>query len=388
MLLEERSVQAIRVSRVGLAGNILLTLAKYLAGFLGHSSAMIADATHSLSDIVTDVIVLAGMKVAHLPADKSHDYGHGKFETLMALICGISLVLVAFGIFWSGLTKTLSVLSGGVIPAPGKIALFAAILSIATKEWMYRYTFTAGKRLRSPALMANAWHHRSDVFSSLGTLVGVGGAVFLSERWRVLDPLAALGVSFFIIKVAIPIVYDSVNEFLEASLSPGMEEDIVTLICDVDGVLGYHELRTRRIGPDIAIEMHIQVDPDLSISQAHDIATEVEENLRMEHGPGTHVSVHVEPLKSKGVSRFCSPGASMRKGLSPERRDTMAHYSLSVPDISCHHCVARISQALEEAGVPEYRVLLEEKIVEVETDDLEKVIAVLDEAGYDATLKA
>lgn len=382
MLTEERAAQAIHVSRIGLAGNVFLTLIKYLAGFLGHSSAMIADATHSLSDIVTDVIVLAGMKVAHQPADQSHDYGHGKFETLMALLCGISLVFVAFGIFWSGLTKSLMVLRGGVIPAPGKIALIAAVLSILSKEWMYRYTFRAGKRLRSPALMANAWHHRSDVFSSMGTLVGVAGAVFLSEGWRILDPLAALGVSFFIIKVAIPIVYDSVNELLEASLSPDMEEDIVRIICDGQGVLAYHKLRTRRLGPDIAIEVHIQVDSGLSICAAHDIATRVEESLRMEYGPKTHVSVHVEPFDLEMASRPWPPGLPAGKGAEPGRRDNMARFSLYVPDMSCQHCVGRISRALEEAGVSDYRVLLEDKMVEVETENLEKVLASLDEAGY------
>lgn len=303
---EERAAEAIRVSRLGLLGNLILTLVKYAAGFLGHSSAMVADATHSLSDLVTDVIVLAGIKVAHKPADRGHDYGHGKFETLLALICGVSLVLVALGIFWAGFTKARLVFRGGVIPAPGKVALMAAALSIVSKEWMYRFTFHAGQRLKSPALLAKAWDHRSDAFSSIGTLVGVAGAVFLSEKWRILDPLAAVTVSVFIVKVAIPIIFESIDELLEASLSPEIEEYIVEVICAVDGVLGYHKLRTRRIGPDIAVEVHIQVDPGLTICAAHDIATEVEKGLREEYGRRTHVSVHVEPFEPDRVEEICT----------------------------------------------------------------------------------
>ncbi len=386
MQADERSHQVQRVSRVGLLGNLVLTLLKYAAGILGHSAAMVADATHSLSDLVTDVIVLAGMRVAHKPADRGHGYGHGKVETFLALLCGVSLMLVGAGIFWSGACRILLVLRGGEIAAPGKVALFAAALSVAAKEWMYRYTLKASREFGSPALRAKAWDHRSDAFSSVGTLVGVAGAVFLSPRWRVLDPLAALVVSFFILRVAVPIVYESLNELLEASLEVETEEEICREICSVDGVLGYHRLKTRRLGPDIAVEVHIQVDPGLSICRAHDISTAVENRLGRRYGERTHISVHVEPLEPGRHSHPCPRNDGVPA--DRERRGSMVRrYELNVPDMSCHHCVARISRVLEEIEVPEYRVLLEDKVVEVETDDLDKVIAALDEAGYEAMPK-
>ena len=177
-----------RVTLVGSAGNMALLTFKFIAGILGHSSAMIADAIHSLSDFITDVVVLAFVRVSAKPQDESHDYGHGKFETLATFFIGLALIAVATGIIVSGLLAFSRWLKGEEIQAPDRLALWAAVLSLIVKEILYQYTIRAGRRLDSQAVIANAWHHRSDALSSIGTTIGIGGAVLLGNRWTVLDP--------------------------------------------------------------------------------------------------------------------------------------------------------------------------------------------------------
>ena len=260
---------------------------------------MIADAVHSLSDFATDIVVLASFRVVGQPADKGHDYGHGKYETLATAIIGVALLLVGAGIFWSGATKIWSVVvKGQHMPAPGIIALIAAVASIVVKEWLYRYTVIVGKRIDSQAVIANAWHHRSDAFSSIGTMLGIGGAILLGEKWHILDPLAAIVVSFFIVKVAIEISSGSVKELVEESLDDAAEAEIIGLAAGIPGVSDPHKLRTRRIGHDIAVDLHVRVDPDLRVAAAHVLATEVETRIRARFGPTTIVSIHVEPRRT------------------------------------------------------------------------------------------
>lgn len=295
--MSNRCVKANRVTWVGMYVNIVLTLFKLIAGIFGQSAAMVADAFHSLSDFATDVVVLLGFRFVEKPVDKTHDYGHGKAETLSSVIIGIALFAVGFRIFWVGVHQIYNVYKGQVIPEPGLIAFYAAVISIVMKEWLYRYTIKTGKAINSPAVVANAWHHRSDAFSSIGTMIGIGGAILLGKKWHILDPIAALVVSVFIIRTAIRISLDSFNELLEASLDDESEKKILEIISSVSGVISPHELRTRRIGNYIAIDVHMEVNKTLNITAAHDISTEVEKKLREEFGKETFIYIHIEPSK-------------------------------------------------------------------------------------------
>ena len=282
---------------VGSAGNVALLTFKFIAGVMGHSSAMIADAVHSLSDFITDVIVLAFVHVSAKPQDEGHDYGHGKYETFASFIIGLALMAAATGIIVSGVTKLVDWAGGKQLAAPGWLALAAAIISIIVKEILYRYTVIRGKQLDSQALVANAWHHRSDALSSIGTTVGIGGAILLGKRWTVLDPLASVLVGFMLVKVSIKLLKSSIGELTESSLSSDIEKEIEEIICSFPDVSEPHNLRTRRIGNRFAIEAHVRMDGNTSLTAAHDKATAIEQRIRQRFGNQTHVTIHMEPTK-------------------------------------------------------------------------------------------
>lgn len=286
-----------RVTIVGAVLNLILIIFKMLAGILGRSGAMVADAVHSLSDFVTDVIVLVFVRISNKPRDVDHDYGHGKYETLATALIGVLLFVVGVGVLAGGCSSILAYLRGETLGQPGMVALWAAVVSVVTKEWLYRYTRAVGRRANSKAVVANAWHHRSDALSSVGTMVGVGGAIFLGEDWRVLDPLAAVVVSVFILKVSVDLVRPCVDELLEKSLPEDMERDITRLVLSAGGVAHLHNLCTRRIGNNVAIEFHICMDGNLSLTEAHRTASHIEELLREAYGERTHIVIHVEPLE-------------------------------------------------------------------------------------------
>ncbi len=290
-----------RVTVLGSMVNLGLSLCKFAAGVLGHSAAMIADAVHSLSDLITDVVVVVFVKIANKPQDHNHQYGHGKFETFATLIIGFVLLSVGLLVAYDGISKVVAVAGGEVLPSPGMIALIAALVSIVAKELLYRYTVACGRKFNSGAVVANAWHHRSDVFSSLGTAIGIGGAIFLGSRWTVLDPIAAIVVSFFIVKVALELMKPAVDELMERSLPEEVEREIAETACGFDGVSDMHNLRTRKIGAGYAIEFHIRMDGDTPLGRAHAKATLIESELRRRFGLHTHVIIHVEPLKGPVV---------------------------------------------------------------------------------------
>ena len=292
----ERSKEICRVTLWGGAMNALLVVFKFVAGIMGHSAAMVADAVHSLSDFVTDIIVLAFVHISGKPKDSSHDYGHGKFETLAMTFIGLALLMVAIGIVYEGLVKIAAWAGGEQLQAPGLLALWAALLSIVIKEGTFRYTIVKAKELDSQALEANAWHHRSDALSSIGTALGIGGAIFLGQKWAVLDPLASVIVGFFIVKVSIQVLRSGFGDLTEQSLPDEVEQEILQLAGSVPGVVEPHDLRTRRIGNHYAIELHILMDGNIPLLEAHDRASEVEELLRRHYGEETHVVVHVEPI--------------------------------------------------------------------------------------------
>lgn len=286
-----------KVTMVGSAGNIALLTFKFVAGVLGHSSAMIADAIHSLSDFITDVVLLAFVHMSAKPQDEDHDYGHGKYETFATLIIGLAIMAAATGIIISGVDKLVDWVGGRQLAAPGWLALAAALLSIVVKEVMYRYTVRRGKALDSPALVANAWHHRSDALSSIGAAVGIGGAILLGNRWTVLDPLASVVVGLLLLKVAIGLLRSSVGELTEHSLSSEVEKEIEDIICSYPDVSDPHNLRTRRIGNRFAIEVHVRMDGNSTLTAAHNRATAIEQRLRQRFGKQTHISIHMEPVK-------------------------------------------------------------------------------------------
>ena len=290
-----REREIYKVTLLGGAANLLLLIFKFVAGIVGHSSAMIADAVHSLSDFVTDIIVLVFVKISSKPKDKTHDYGHGKYETLALTIIGIALMAVAIGIIVKGALKIAAWVNGEVLEAPGMLAFWAAIVSIMLKEAVYRYSIIKAKKLNSKAVEANAWHHRSDALSSIGTAVGIGGAIFFGQRWTILDPIASVVVGAFIVKVAFDLLKNGIGDLMEQSLPDKVEDEILKMVSELPGITDPHDLRTRRIGNHYAIELHILMDGDLSLKEAHDKASEVEDLLRKHYGQETHVAVHVEP---------------------------------------------------------------------------------------------
>ena len=292
-----REKQIFRVTFLGSFVNLLLVVFKFIAGIVGHSAAMIADAVHSLSDFITDIIVIIFVAISGKPEDSDHSYGHGKYETLATAVIGIILFFVGVGILISGIKAIVGALQGEPLQAPSLLALIAAVISIVVKEALYRYTVKRGKALDSSSVVANAWHHRSDALSSIGTAIGIGGAVFLGEQWRILDPIAAVVVSIFIVKVAVELIKPCIDELVERSLPEEVEQRIHTLILQSPQVSSPHHLRTRRIGGYIAIEVHIRMDGQISLSEAHQVASDIERRLKAEFGEKTHIGIHMEPTK-------------------------------------------------------------------------------------------
>ena len=292
-----REKEIYKVTLVGSVANILLTILKFIAGIMGHSVAMTADAVHSLSDLLTDAVVLLFVRISAKPEDCSHDYGHGKYETLATTLIGIALAVVATGIGVKAVTALLFWWHGGTLEAPGMLALWAATISIIIKELVYQYTIRRGHSLNSPAVEANAWHHRSDALSSIGTLVGIGGAILLGDRWTILDPLASLVVTFFILRVAWKLLRQGLDELLEASLPEEVEKEILDIITVFPDVHDPHHLRTRCIGNRYAIELHIRMDGSLTLDTVHTRTREIEQKLKEHFGANTHITLHVEPMK-------------------------------------------------------------------------------------------
>ena len=282
---------------VGLVVNLVLSLLKLAAGVVGRSGAMVADAVHSFSDLATDIVVIAFARISAKPRDTDHDYGHGKYETLATIIISIALGVVGAGILVNSIRGIRTVIDGGLLPRPGAVALVAAVVSILVKEILYRYTVRVGRRIDSPSVVANAWHHRSDALSSLGTLVGIGCAFFLGDKWRIADPIAALVVAVFIFKVAFDLIRTGLGELLEQSLPEEVEKEILGIVAANPRVREPHNLRTRRIGAAIAIEVHVRMDGKMTVEESHELTVDIEQRLRERFGEGTMIAIHVEPVK-------------------------------------------------------------------------------------------
>lgn len=291
-----RSRDAGRVTWVGLAINLFLTFFKFASGILGRSGAMTADAVHTASDLITDAAVIIGFRQVGKPPDDCHDYGHGKYETFITLFVGVMLSLAGALIIFEAGGKILSAISGEILTTPGPIALIAAIVSLLIKEAMYHYTVHVGKRIGSNAIIANAWHHRTDALTSVAALFGIAISILFKGRFAIFDPIAALSVGIFIIVVSIRFMKDSTSELLEASLDRGIKERIMTLIGSVPGLENPHSLKTRRIGKGIAIDVHICVSPEMTVERSHRMTKDIESVLKKEFGDDTYVIVHVCPM--------------------------------------------------------------------------------------------
>lgn len=291
----DRTAKVTFVTLVGSVVNIILTVFKIFAGVLGRSTAMIADGIHSLSDLLSDIVVIVFVKISAKGRDKDHDYGHGKFETFATLIISLMLIVVAANLMSGGINKIRQILDGGEVSSPGMIALWAAVASIVLKEILYRYTIIQGRALNSPMMIANAWHHRSDAFSSVGSLLGIAGAIFLGDKFVILDPITGCVISIFILVMAVKMSVPAIKELLDVSLPDDVEEKIEATAKSVKGVVDLHELKTRREGPGIIMEGHLVLDSEISLKEAHDISKKVEESLRKEFGTETQISLHLEP---------------------------------------------------------------------------------------------
>lgn len=290
-----------RVTWVGFWVNAILGVLKVIAGIIGRSGAMIADGVHSFSDFITDVIVIVMLGLSRRGFNRQYQYGHGKYETMAVMLISLALAAVAIGIFYEGAAKILDTLRGEEIPRPGMIALIMAVVSILAKEALFHYTKYWGNRIRSAAVIANAWHHRSDSLSSLATLFGIAGAMFLGEQWRILDPLAAIIVGVFIFIVAVKTGMPAVRELLDVSLPADLTEQFYKIIESTPGVITFHRFRSRKNGANIIVDMHIKVSPDITVVSGHDIASNLEKRLRDQFGKSMLVNIHVEPYKGETI---------------------------------------------------------------------------------------
>lgn len=280
-----------KVSISSIIGNIALSLFKLLAGIFGHSAALISDAIHSASDIVSTVIVMVGMHISSKEADAEHEYGHERIECVAAILLAVILAATGIGVGYSGIMSIKHASYVG-IQVPGLIALIAAAVSIVVKEAMFQYTKVAAKRIRSTSLMADAWHHRSDALSSIGSLLGVLGARL---GFPICDPIASLIICLFILKAAYDIFMDAVRKLTDTSCDPKVEEEMRQAALDVDGVLQVDSLRTRQFGSKIYVDMEVAADGSLSLYDSHQIAETVHHKLEQVFPEVKHCMVHMNP---------------------------------------------------------------------------------------------
>ena len=289
---------------IGFITNAVLSVFKIIAGIIGRSGAMIADGIHSISDFLTDIIVLFGLKYTEMPADKDHNYGHNKFATVSIAFISFFLIVAGYEIIKNAIQNIILFSKGNLSAAPKPIALYAAGISIIVKEFLYRYTMYYAKKYDNPMVKANAWHHRSDALSSVAALLGIGAAVIFGGKWTILDPVASIVVSIFIFIVAIQILKPAIDELTERSVPDEIKQKIINLIDADENVLGNHNLRTRNLGKRIVVEAHIFVDKDLSVTESHDITKRIEDTLKAEINENMVITIHIEPFCENKANRF------------------------------------------------------------------------------------
>lgn len=283
--------EGMTVSIISIIGNIFLSIFKFIAGIIGKSNAMISDSIHSLSDVLSTIVVMIGLKIASKKEDVSHPYGHERIECVASFILAIFLFITGLGIGWMGI-KTIFFENYSEIKTPTLIALIAAIISIITKEAMYWYTKSVAKKIKSDALMADAWHHRSDALSSIGSLIGIGGAMM---GFKLLDSIASIIICLCIIKVSYDIFMDSVDKMVDKACNSDFINKICDLVLSTNGVLNIDLIKTRLFGNKIYIDLEIAANQDLTLKEAHEIAQEVHDNIENNYEDVKHCMVHVNP---------------------------------------------------------------------------------------------
>lgn len=283
-----------RCTLVGMASDVCLSAVKIASGIFGHSSAILADGIHSISDTVTDALVYAMVRLSGKGVSERYRYGRGKFETLAAFLISLILVVVALGLMSEGVQDVWGAIQGETLERPHRIALIVGIIAVIVKEGLYHYTRIKGRSTGSSALKAYAWHHRADALSTAATLLGVAGAMFLGERWRVLDPIAAVAVSILILVLAYRLGRPAVEELLEVSLPREERDTIATIVNNTAGVKAFHNLRTRRNGNLRVVDIHIKVEGDLTVARSHEITRDIEQQLTDALGE-VMTNIHVEP---------------------------------------------------------------------------------------------
>lgn len=290
--MNERKI-ANKVSFITILGNVLLAVFKLMAGIMANSTAMLSDAIHSASDIFSTIVVIIGIKMASKKADKEHPYGHERLECVAAILLSVVLFVTGLGIGTEAL-KTILSKNDTEIAVPGILALIAAIVSIVMKEGMYWYTRYYAKKIDSGALMADAWHHRSDAFSSVGALIGIGGARL---GFPIMDSIASLVIFVFIIKAAVDIFKDAMDKMIDRSCDEETENQIYARVLNHKGVRGVDMLHTRIFGNKIYVDIEIQVDASYTLKKAHGIANEVHDDIEENFPKVKHIMVHVNPTK-------------------------------------------------------------------------------------------
>lgn len=283
--------EGMKVSIISIIGNVFLSIFKFIAGIIGKSNAMISDSIHSLSDVLSTIVVMIGLKIASKKEDVSHPYGHERIECVASFILAIFLFITGLGIGWMGI-KTIFFENYSEIKTPTLIALIAAIISIITKEAMYWYTRSVAKKIKSDALMADAWHHRSDALSSIGSLIGIGGAMM---GFKLLDSIASIIICLCIIKVSYDIFMDSVDKMVDKACNSDFINKICDLVLSTNGVLNIDLIKTRLFGNKIYIDLEIAANQDLTLKEAHEIAQEVHDNIENNYEDVKHCMVHVNP---------------------------------------------------------------------------------------------
>ena len=297
------SKEGARVTIVGMILNIFLTALKIIFGIFGHSAALIADGLHSLSDLLSDIVVIFSIKISSRPEDDSHNYGHGKIETLASAVVGLMLLAAGGLILYEGVTKIYDYLLGIPIVTPAAITFYVALLSIIVKELLYQYTHRVAKKLQSDLIEVNAWHHRSDAFSSIGVAAGIGVAVLFGEKWAILDPIVAVILAAYILYIALKILYNSLNDLMEASLPPEVNNEIIQIISECNNVLNIHSLKTRKLGSSKAIDVHIMIEPNFTVKESYSIQKHIEKRLKGRFGAETYVIIKVEPFLDNKIDR-------------------------------------------------------------------------------------
>lgn len=290
MMMRERGI-----THLSIWTNIGLSALKFAAGALGRSQALIADAVHSLSDCASDFAVLIGLRLSARPRDHDHTYGHGKYETLTAAVIGLSLGYIALKIGGAAIHRIFLALQGEAIPAPAAFAFWAAVASLGVKEALFHATMRVARATGSEVIEANAWHHRSDALSSVATAAGVGAAAWLGREWRILDPIAALFVSMFLLRISWGILRRQMGGLTDRSLSPELCDEIHQMALKVPGIVEPHNLRTRMVGRICVIDMHIRMQAEMPLREAHDIASTLEQALQQRFGKETIANLHLEP---------------------------------------------------------------------------------------------